>query len=190
MQIAVENHTGIAVHRNASMSLTATGLFSDTFFDPALRLENCTLHPCPPLPGPWMGRMYRLDGGALVLTAEGTLVLEAAQLALAQAEAADLAAQQLRDQERVAQKIEALWQAADRYTSGYISGMAIGILTIGVMSGKPKCLAVAAWSAAVWREYYLRKSRITSGSEDEHDFSMFGPIPYSVPEMEAEAFGP
>ena len=88
--------------------------------------------------------------------------------------------------QRVAEKIEALWQAADRYTSGYISGVAIGILTIGVMQQLPKAMAVTAWSGAIWAEYYARRALVTATSEDNHDFSSFGPIPYSVPELQAE----
>lgn len=88
--------------------------------------------------------------------------------------------------EIVAAKVERLWQAADSYTSGYISGVAIGILTIGVMLGKPKCLAVAAWSGAVWAEYYRRKSLVTATSDVDYYFSAVGSIPHSVPELQAE----
>lgn len=83
-------------------------------------------------------------------------------------------------------KVEALWASADKYTSGYISGVAIGILTIGVMQQKPKALAVSAWSSSVWAEYYVRKTLVTLNSNDNLDFSGFGPIPYSVPELQAE----
>lgn len=86
----------------------------------------------------------------------------------------------------IADKTEVLWQAADRYTTGYISGVAIGILTLGVLSGGPKALAVSAWSASIWTEYYRRKAALTADSADDHDFSAFGPMPYSVPEMQAE----
>ena len=86
----------------------------------------------------------------------------------------------------IAEKTEVLWQAADRYTTGHISGVAIGILTIGVLAGGPKALAVSAWSAAIWTEYYRRKAALTADSADDHDFSGFGPMPHSVPEMQAE----
>lgn len=89
--------------------------------------------------------------------------------------------------EAVQNKIEALWVAADKYTSSYISGVAIGILTIGVVQQKPKALAIASWSSAIWEEYYTRKSLITLTSQDNHDFSSFGPIPYSVPELQEDA---
>lgn len=99
---------------------------------------------------------------------------------------ANLAAKKAEEDEIIKEKIENLWQAADKYTSSFISGVAIGILTIGVLQQKPKALAVSDWSSRVWAEYYIRKSQVTKNSEDNHDFSSFGPIPYSVPELQAE----
>ena len=86
----------------------------------------------------------------------------------------------------IAEKQDALWSAADSYTRSHISGVAVGILTIGVLQRLPKCSAVAGWSGAVWAEYYRRKPLVTADSADDHDFSAFGPMPYSVPEMQAE----
>lgn len=86
----------------------------------------------------------------------------------------------------VANKVEELWQAADTYTTKFISGVAIGILTIGVISQKPKALAVSAWSSSIWTEYYIRKAAITTMSPSDLDFSSFGPIPHSIPELQAE----
>lgn len=86
----------------------------------------------------------------------------------------------------IADKTELLWQAADRYTSRYISGGAFGMLAIGMMLGKPKCAVVTAWSGAIWEEYYMRKELITAVSIDDHDFSGFGDIPHSIPELKAE----
>lgn len=86
----------------------------------------------------------------------------------------------------LAAKVEALWQAADRYVSGYISGVAIGILTVGVLQGKPKAQAVTLWSSSVWGEYYRRKALITLESVDNLDFSSFGAMPHTVPELQAE----
>lgn len=86
----------------------------------------------------------------------------------------------------VEQKIEYLWKAADSYVSGYISGVAIGILTLGVINQKPKAIAVSSWSSQIWAEYYIRKALVTGDSVDNHDFSMFGPMPYSVPELQEE----
>ncbi len=57
---------------------------------------------------------------------------------------ANIAAQAAADQATINAKVEALWTAADKYTSGYISGVAIAILDIGVLQQKPKALAVSA----------------------------------------------
>ncbi len=86
----------------------------------------------------------------------------------------------------VARKIDALWASADAYTSRYISGVAIGLLTIGVLQAKPKAQAVSAWSSAVWDDYYARKALVTVSSVENLDFSNHGPMPYSVPELRAE----
>ena len=82
--------------------------------------------------------------------------------------------------------IQALWAAANAYTENYISGVAIGLLTIGVIQQKPKAMAVVQWSGAVWREYYIRKSQVTATQPANLDFSMFGPMPFSVPELQVE----
>lgn len=87
----------------------------------------------------------------------------------------------------VANKIDALWRAADKYTSSYISGVAIGILTIGVMQAKPKALSISAWSKSVWAEYYVRKALVTTDSVDNLNFASFGAMPHSIPELQAEA---
>lgn len=87
----------------------------------------------------------------------------------------------------VAAKIEALWQAADKYVTKYISGVAVGILTVGVIQKLPKATTVSDWSSSIWAEYYRRKALITYTSDDDHDFTSFGPIPYTVPELQAEA---
>lgn len=90
------------------------------------------------------------------------------------------------EQQIISEKIGILWAAADRYVTGYISGVAIGILTIGVIQKLPKALAVTAWSSSVWAEYYIRKDLVTSESIDNHDFSMFGAMPHTVPELQQE----
>lgn len=102
--------------------------------------------------------------------------------------AANLARKAEEDAQTVADKIEQLWQAADRYVTGYISGVAIGILTIGVMQGKPKAQAITDWSNRIWTEYYRRKAEITVDSVLDLDFSSFGPIPHTIPELQAEVF--
>lgn len=100
--------------------------------------------------------------------------------------ATEAEAKALVDAAHVAAKIEALWKAADAYTSKYISGVAIGLLTMGVLQGKPKAFTVTAWSSSVWDAYYTRKAAVTATSADDLDFTSFGPIPHTVPELRAE----
>lgn len=82
-------------------------------------------------------------------------------------------------EEANARRVAALWQAAHDYEFAQVSGSAIGLLAMGVMMGKPKCLAVQGWIKSIWAEYYSRKA---SGSTST-DFSKAGPCPHSVPEL-------
>ena len=86
----------------------------------------------------------------------------------------------------VQSQVDALWRAADAWQMQYISGVAIGLLTIGVIRGLPKALAVSDWSAALWASYYARKAAVTPYTAVSCDFSSAGPMPYSVPELRAE----
>lgn len=86
--------------------------------------------------------------------------------------------------------LQALWQACDAYQTQFISSVAIGLLTIGVIQSKPKSMAVLAWTQALWAEYYSRKPLITYDSPASmYDFSSVGPMPYSVPELQVEVLG-
>ena len=82
--------------------------------------------------------------------------------------------------------MDTLWRAADDYQTKFISGVAIGLLTIGVLSLLPKAMAVQAWSADVWDEYYARKALLTYDGAVNTDFTSLGPMPYTVPELRAE----
>lgn len=84
------------------------------------------------------------------------------------------------------QKLDQLWRAADQYTSSFISGIAVGLLTMGVMQQLPKAMAVQAWSASVWDEYYQRKAGVNADDPVDTDFSFAGPMPHSVPELREE----
>lgn len=84
-----------------------------------------------------------------------------------------------------ANRVQQLWQAATNYEQRYISNMAIGVLTIGVLQQKPISLAISAWSQGLWADYYARKA---SGSNNL-DFSNNGDMPYSVSELTAEVLG-
>lgn len=81
-----------------------------------------------------------------------------------------------------------LWQSAHNYENKYISGSAIGMLTIGVLQNFPKSVAVKNWINSIWALYYQRKATMNHYpiSESDLDFSSCGPCPYSVPELIAE----
>jgi len=79
-----------------------------------------------------------------------------------------------------------LWQAATDWQERYISGLAGGLLVIGVMQQKPISLAIMQWSGDLWSEYYRRKAVIMAGGNADYDFSTCGEMPYSVPELRAE----
>lgn len=81
-----------------------------------------------------------------------------------------------------ASRVASLWQAAHDVEYAAISGSAIGLITIGLMTGKPKCAAVQNWIKALWAEYYARKF----GGSANTDFSAFAACPHSVPELMAE----
>jgi hypothetical protein len=86
-----------------------------------------------------------------------------------------------------AQNLDALWCAARDYQEASISGAAIGLLTISVLRGLPKAVAVQNWITSVWGLYYQRKPLIThEWSGDLMDFNPCGPMPFTVPELMAE----
>ena len=80
------------------------------------------------------------------------------------------------------ERIAKLWQSAHDVEFAAISGSAIGLITMGVLQGKPKCLAVQNWIKTLWTEYYVRKA----GTSTDYDFSAFANCPYSVPELMTE----
>lgn len=101
-------------------------------------------------------------------------------------DAETVAMNQAAEAERIAgieaSRIAALWQSAHDYEYAQVSGSAIGLLAIGVMQAKPKCLAVQGWIRSIWTEYYLRKS----GTSTDYSFAVIGACPHSVPELMVE----
>jgi hypothetical protein len=88
-----------------------------------------------------------------------------------------------------AQRIDRLWRAADRYEKTYISGSGTGLVTIGVIQQKPKCLEVAIWVQSIWTRYYGFRAQLVTGAEltpEMLDFSECGPIPHAVLELMEE----
>ena len=168
--IAIELSGGLAIYAG-DLRFEDGVLRGDDFMDSRMTPVSCELLDVPP-PQPWMGGGWRYVGNEFVI-----MPWWEDQYAAEQAE---------RDAAKVTAKIESLWAAADAYTSSYISGVAVGLLTIGVLQSLPKALAVSAWSSAVWDDYYARKALVTVSSVDDLDFSSHGPMPYSVPELRAE----
>lgn len=82
-------------------------------------------------------------------------------------------------------RISSLWQAAHDYEYSHINGSAVGLITIGILQSKPKCLAVQEWVSSIWSLYYARKA---SNSTDT-DFSIAGTCPYTIQELMAEVLG-
>lgn len=88
----------------------------------------------------------------------------------------------------VEETYQKLWQAAHDYEYLQISGSAVGLLTLGVLQGKPKCTAVQNWIKDIWTLYYTRKATVTPTPPDAtfFDFSSVGECPHSVPELMIE----
>ncbi len=168
--IAIELSSGLAIYAG-DLRFEDGVLRGDDFMDSRMTPETCELLDTTP-PQPWRGGGWRYVVDEFVIESWW-----ADQYAAEQAE---------RDTATVAAKIEHLWAAADAYTSSYINGVAVGLLTIGVLQSLPKALAVSAWSSAVWDDYYARKALVTVSSVDNLDFSSHGPMPHGVPELRAE----
>lgn len=83
--------------------------------------------------------------------------------------------------------IGTLWQAAHDYEWRDISGSAVGLIVLGVLQNKPKCLDVQRWIQAIWALYYQRKHLVSAALDPVLlDFSSCGPCPWTVPELLAE----
>lgn len=100
----------------------------------------------------------------------------------------DAAIQQLKIDSKIAANVDLLWQAADKYQSASINGVVIGLLTIGVLNGLPKAVAIKQWCNTIWNTlYYPRKLLVTDVYDPTlYDFSSAGDMPYSIPELDAE----
>jgi len=92
-------------------------------------------------------------------------------------------------QAQINQNIDRLWNQAAEYEKGYIYGAALSMLTIGVIQGKPKALAITAWISSIWNEHYYPQKALVGYEFSGYDFSVCGPMPYSVPELSVEVFG-
>lgn len=119
----------------------------------------------------WMMAKSSVIGNMLGNTGAGTAVLAALIVTILTPEQIEI------------QRINQLWQFAHNLEYSAISGSAIGLITMGVLQSKPKCLAVEAWIKSIWTEYYVRKANDST----DYDFAtVAGVCPYSVPELMAE----
>ena len=168
--IAIELSSGLAIYAG-DLRFEDGVLRGDDFMDSRMTPETCDLIDAP-APQPWRGGGWRYVVDTFVIEPWWQEQVTADQAA--------------QDDAKVTAKIESLWAAADAYTSSYINGVAVGLLTIGVLQSLPKALAVSAWSSAVWDDYYARKALVTVSSVDNLDFSSHGPMPHGVPELRAE----
>lgn len=84
--------------------------------------------------------------------------------------------------------ISQLWDAAHAYEFAEINGTGTGLLTLGVLKGLPKSMAVQAWVTSIWDLYYKRKAAMTHEPDPKaFDFSVCGAMPYTIPELMEEA---
>jgi hypothetical protein len=90
---------------------------------------------------------------------------------------------------RIKENRDALWQAATRYQESFISGAAIGLVTAGFLQNKPKSMAVMAWINNIWNNHYYVQKPLVNENYTGYDFSVCGPIPYTVQEINAEVLG-
>lgn len=86
-------------------------------------------------------------------------------------------------------QIDRLWRSATAWQEQFISNAAYGLLAIGVMQGKPKCLACMAWINSIWTDHYYVQKPLVDHNYTGYDFSVCGAMPYTVPEITAEVLG-
>lgn len=85
--------------------------------------------------------------------------------------------------------LDKLWQSATAWQERYISNAAYGLLAIGVIQSKPKCLACMTWINSIWMDHYYVQKPLVTHDYAGYDFSVCGPMPYTVPELTAEVLG-
>lgn len=79
-----------------------------------------------------------------------------------------------------------LLSACIAYEYSEINGSALAMLTSGVLQGLPLSMSIKAWLKTLWDEFYRRKSLVNVQEEPDLDFSAFGPMPCTIPELMQE----
>jgi hypothetical protein len=94
---------------------------------------------------------------------------------------------QLELDNKKSEHIDKMWNAAHACEISKVNGSAVGLITIGILTGKPKCIAVQNWIKSIWTLYYTRKYSITEVENTAlYDFSSIGDMPHSIPELMQE----
>ena len=91
------------------------------------------------------------------------------------------------DASLIMQNVTELWQSAHEYESQYVTGVAIGLLTIGSLKGSPKAMAIQGWVKSLWTLYYQRKANVGVVLDPALlDFSSVGSPPFSMLQLQIE----
>jgi hypothetical protein len=78
-------------------------------------------------------------------------------------------------------------EAYDSYIANFVSGVGIGLLTIGVIKGSPKALKFAGWLTAISADYKSRSDAIiTDGQPINVDFTNNGMPPVTIWDVKTE----
>lgn len=172
MKILIRNSDNVVIYARDDLVLTETRCEGDGWADNNFNSGNATVADATP-PPLWSGAIWSCVAGTWAISDtvghQRLLDADAAKVARNQADAES-------------QRISRLWQAAHDYEFAQVSGSAIGLLAVGVMRDKPKCVAVQGWIKQIWAEYYTRKA---NGSSD-CCYRVSGACPHSVPELMAE----
>jgi hypothetical protein len=83
----------------------------------------------------------------------------------------------------LAQKQAKLLSAFSFYEHSQIFGSGIGLLTLGVLQQKPRCLAVQMYLKTLWEDYQARLTALNNGQNVSFDFSNNGDKPFSVADL-------
>lgn len=82
-------------------------------------------------------------------------------------------------------RLEQLGLAYNNYVGQFVSGVGVGILTLGVASSMPKAIAFAQWVAKISLDYKQRMDMVNNVPLNL-DFSNNGAPPYRIWEVQQE----
>ena len=162
----------VGLHQDSLLNLSWT--------DPDLGVSDCAWLPEETINPVYDTATEKL--GAEILTIDATRNVVIVTYNVVPLTADDLAIKEAERAKIDAERITKLWQAAHDYEFASLNGSAVGLVTLGIIQSKPKCLAIQGWTAALWTEYYTRKA---NGSMDT-DFTTVGACPHTIPDLMTE----